>query len=226
MNYGSTAKDLLLDLKRSDWLPPYNEEGVRSCLSEITHHLHEMNDIVNASRDAHNNNNYDNTLEQPQKDDNNELKMEARPAILLHHAAIQRNKRCLLAYHSYRLNKIKDLRWETTAASLPSHIRNVLSEAELDFYSEYDTLLSNYCTSLSSGSNSSNFVLDLNSNIQPPEEDLVEVRVVQNGLGTIVTEQFGQVSLEMGTTHFLSRSDVEHLIRQGALQQLDGEETY
>ena len=27
------GKDLLLDLKRSDWLPPYDEEGFRSVLS-------------------------------------------------------------------------------------------------------------------------------------------------------------------------------------------------
>ena len=65
----------------------------------------------------------------------------------------------------------------------------------------------------------------MNSNLQPPEEDLIEVRVVKAGLGAIVTDYGGEVSLELGTTHFLSRGDVEHLIRQGALQQLDGEET-
>ena len=68
--------------------------------------------------------------------------------------------------------------------------------------------------------------LELNSYMQPPEEDLVEIRVVQSGLETIETDHFGEVSLDMGSTHFLSRGDVEHLIRQGPLQQLDGEETH
>ena len=93
----------------------------------------------------------------------------------------------------------------------------LLSEKEIDFYTEYDKLVSRYNSTLG--------ILDLNSYLQPPEEDLIEVRVVRSGLGTIVTDQFGEVSLELGTTHFLSRVDVEHLIRQGSLQQLDAEET-
>ena len=142
--------------------------------------------------------------------------MQPRPSMLLHEAAISRNKRCLLAYHAYRLDKLKELRWDTSAA-LPGQVRSLLSEKEIDFYTQYDKLVARYNSSLGA--------LDLNSYMQPPEEDLVEVRVVQSGLGTIVTDHFGEVSLELGTTHFLSRGDVEHLIRQGSLQQLDGEET-
>jgi len=144
------------------------------------------------------------------------MPVESRPALILHDAAIRRNKRCLLAYHAYRLEKLKRLRWDT-AAAMPPHVRSLLSEAEVDFYTGYDKLVSRFNSSLGG--------LDLNSNLQPPEEDLIEVRVVKGGLGTIVTDYGGEVSLEMGTTHFLSRGDVEHLIRQGALQQLDGEET-
>ena len=32
MNLGSKAKDLVLEVKRSEWVPPYNEEGVRGVL--------------------------------------------------------------------------------------------------------------------------------------------------------------------------------------------------
>ena len=39
MNYGQRGKDLLLDLKRSDWLPAYNDENVRAVLSEIKLHF-------------------------------------------------------------------------------------------------------------------------------------------------------------------------------------------
>ena len=147
----------------------------------------------------------------------NKLPMQFRPAMLLHEAAIRRNKRCLLAYHKYKMEKLKALRWDTSA-SLPEHVRSLLSEKEVHFYTEYDKLVTRYNSSLGT--------LELNSYMQPPEEDLVEIRVVQSGLETIETDHFGEVSLDMGSTHFLSRGDVEHLIRQGSLQQLDGEETY
>lgn len=202
MNYGQRAKELLLDLKRSDFIPSYNDETVRAALSEINLHFDELHDQAVASRRAN-----------PGSDS---IPLNSRPALILHDAAIRRNKRCLLAYHAYRLEKLKRLRWDT-AAALPSHVKSLLSEAEVDFYTEYDKLVSRFNEGLGG--------LDLNSNLQPPEEDLIEVRVVKAGLGAIVTDYGGEVSLELGTTHFLSRGDVEHLIRQGALQQLDGEET-
>ena len=54
--------------------------------------------------------------------------------------------------------------------------------------------------------------------MQPPKDLYVEVRVLK-GCGEIMTEN-GVVNLEVNSTHFLRRADVEHLIRQGLLQQL------
>ena len=221
MNYGQRGKDLLLDLKRSDWLPAYNDENVRAVLSEIKLHFDELTDQTKAAiqlASATSSSNEEGSKESISNNNNSgKIPMQSRPAMLLHQAAINRNKRCLLAYHAYRLDKLKALRWETTA-DLPAHIRPLLSEKEIDFYVEYDKLVSRYNSTLG--------VLDLNSYMQPPEEDLIEVRVVQSGLGSIVTDDFGEVNLELGSTHILSRGDVEHLIRQGSLQQLDGEETF
>merc|ERR1740136_241349 len=195
MNYGQKGKELILDLKRSDWLPPYNDETVRSTLSEISLHFDELNDQVHASRTAKE------TIADPADRPTTDAlggtpSMPSRPA------------------------RLKALRWDTSA-SLPPHVRALLSEAEVDFYAGYDKLVSVYNAGLSvavgdgNGEGSDTVIpLDLNANLQPPEEDLIEVRVVQGGLGTIVTERWGEVSLELGTTHFLSRGDVEHLIRQ------------
>lgn len=205
MNYGQKAKELLLDLKRSDFIPPYNKDTVRDALSEISLHFQELEDMTTALERAN-----------PENSTRVRVDRSLRPSLLLHEAAIQRNKRCLLAYHVHRLEKLKRLRWDTTAA-LPPHVKSLLDEAEVDFYTGYDKLVSRFNDKLGGG-------LDLNSNVQPPEEDLIEVRVVKSGLGTIVTD-YGEVSLDLGTTHFLSRGDVEHLIRQGSLQQIDGEET-
>lgn len=208
MNYGQKGKDLLLDLKRSDFIPPYNDELVRETLAEISLHFDELNDQAVASQRAN---------------PDGKIPTENRPALILLDEAIRRNKRCLLAYHNYRMEKLKRLRWDTTTA-LPSHVKSLLSETEIDFYTEYDKLVSKFNENIS-GSQGGLGVLDLNSNLQPPEEDWIEVRVIQKGLGSIVTDYGGEVSLTFGTTHFLPRGDVEHLIRQGALQQLDAEET-
>ena len=203
MNYGQRSRELLLELKRSDFIPPYNDETVRATFSEISLHFDELNDQVEASTKA-------------QTKSTDKIPVSSRAALILHDEAIRRNKRCLLAYHAYRIEKLKRLRWDT-AAALPPHVKSLLSEAEIDFYLAYDKLVSTFNSKLGG--------LDLNSNLQPPEEDLIEVRVVKSGLGTIVTDYMGEISLELGTTHFLNRGDVEHLIRSGALQQLDGEET-
>eukprot|EP00978_Attheya_sp_CCMP212_P027894 scaffold94627_cov53-Attheya_sp.AAC.4 len=201
--YGQRGRELLLDLKRSDWLPSYNDEGVRATLQEISLHFNELTDQASAASSA----------ERTSATNKGAIPMQTRPSMLLHDAAIRRNKRCLLAYHNHRADKLRALRWETSAA-LPTHVRALLSEAEVDFFAEYDRLVSRYSAAMD---------LDLGANVTPPEEDFALVRVVHSGLGRIVTE-IGTVALDVGTTHSLPRNDVEHLIRQGALQQLNGEE--
>jgi len=46
MNFGAKSKDLLVELKRSDWLPPYNEDGVRGVLAEIQALYDELTDTL------------------------------------------------------------------------------------------------------------------------------------------------------------------------------------
>mmetsp|Transcript_18334 Transcript_18334/g.25857 ORF Transcript_18334/g.25857 Transcript_18334/m.25857 type:complete len:202 (+) Transcript_18334:247-852(+) len=201
MNYGQRGRELLVELKRSDWIPSYNDEGVRGTLEEIRLHFEELDDQATAFAGL----NY------------SKPPMESRPSMLLHSAAIGRNKQCLLAYHSYRVDKLRALRRETPA-SLPPSLSTLLSEAEVDFYSEYDKLVSRYSAAID---------LDLSAHQSPPEQDLIQVRVIADGLGRIVVGGGGSsVSLDMGTIHFLPRNDVEHLIRQGALEQLDTEESF
>ena len=202
MNYGTKARDLLLELKSSDFLPTYNEDGVRSALAEITHHTDELTDLVRAA-----NRNQASTADA-------QIPIESRPSMILHDASIRRNKRCLLAYHAYRMDKLRNLRWET-AGTLPTAITPLLSEAEIDFFRQYDDLVTS--TSLYG-------LIDYNSDMNPPTENFVMVRVMESGLGKIETESCGVVELEVGTMHYLPRGDVEGLIRRGALVQLTGEE--
>ena len=226
MNYGQRGRELLLDLKRSDWLPAYNEDGVRATLQEISLHTDELTDLVRAANRVSNATTSTSSSAQQQQPGN--IAIETRPSMILHDASIRRNKRCLLAYHAYRADKLRALRWET-AGTLPPTMKWVLSEAEVDFFHEYDKLASRYALSSSSssgGGSSSMGDLDWNADAMPPEENFVQVRVVQSGLGRIETEMCGVVELEVGSMHYLPRGDVEHLVRQGALVQLSGEETF
>ena len=48
--------------------------------------------------------------------------------------------------------------------------------------------------------------------LEPPRDLFVEIRVLK-GCGEIMTER-GPVTLDVGSTHYLKRTDVEHLIRR------------
>ena len=212
MNYGQRGRELLLDLKRSDWLPTYNEDGVRATLQEINSHTEELTVLVRASNRVNNDQGGGSTTSSGPA-------VENRPSLILHDASIRRNKRCLLAYHAYRIDKLRVLRWETSG-TLPTPMKNALNEAEIDFFNEYDKLASRHALGGPMAA------LDWNADQNPPEENFVQVRVVQGGLGRIETEMCGTVELEVGSMHYLPRGDVENLIRSGALVQLSGEESF
>ncbi len=217
MNYGQRGVDLLRELKRSDWLPSYNEDGVRATLQEINLHTEELQNIVRANNRVGGGGNNDTSSSTT--GGGAPVPIEMRPVMLLHEVSIKRNKRCLLAYHAHRIDKLRALRWET-AGSLSTPMKFVLSEAEIDFFHEYDKLASRHAIGSMGGG------LDWNADQNPPEENFIQVRVVQSGLGKIETELCGVVELEVGSMHYLPRSDVEHLVRQGALVQLGGEESF
>jgi len=124
------------------------------------------------------------------------------------------------------MDKLRALRWET-GGTLPEEMKRVLSEAEVDFFEEYDRLVSRFVGGALAGGSSSSGMgnLDWNADLVPPQENYIMVRVVQSGLGKIETELCGVVDLELGSTHYLPRGDVEGLVRQGALVQLTGEES-
>lgn len=214
MNYGQSGRDLLHELKRSDWVPAYSDEGVRAAIEEISLHYQEIKDIALTAAAAGGGVTSKSGSDKQQQ---HQIPLQVKPSFLLHEASIQRNKRCLLAYHMYRLEKIKQLRWETTILS-PNH-KSVLSEAEIDFYSQYDELISSYFSKMGDAIFSPSALSSY-----PPDDYFVEVRVASTGVGRITTEDGKSVSLDVGTTHHLRRSDVEHLIRQGLLQPLQVEE--
>jgi GINS complex subunit 1 len=61
-------------------------------------------------------------------------------------------------------------------------------------------------------------VREILQDLHPPKELFIQVRVLQ-GVGEIMTEN-GTIMLEKDSQHFLRRSDVEPLIRQGILEHI------
>ncbi|TMW63790.1 hypothetical protein Poli38472_002731 [Pythium oligandrum] len=184
------GKELLRDLQRSDWLPPYNDELVRQVVEEVGV-LHEQ--ILEKLRT------FGDDIEQHQS---------VHCGLIVSHQCLLRNKRCVLAYLYERSEKIKNLRWET-GTIIPATLAPNLNQREVQFFNAYDQLLTDYMA---------DFELDLTADAKPPKDLYVEVRVLK-GCGEIMTEN-GLVNLEVNSTHFLRRVDVEQLIRQGFLEQL------
>ncbi|RHY14553.1 hypothetical protein DYB37_000322 [Aphanomyces astaci] len=184
------AKELLKELGRSEWLPPYNEEGMRLVADEVGVFHRQIADKIEMF------------------DDGIENHPSQHCGLVVSHQCLMRNKRAALAYINHRVNKIKELRWQTGSV-VPDNLAPALCAREMQFFHSYDQGLSNYMSA---------FQLDLSADLQPPKDLYIQVRVVKD-CGEIYTEN-GPVQLHANSTHFLRRADVESLIRQGLLMQI------
>ncbi|KAG3117187.1 hypothetical protein PI124_g1742 [Phytophthora idaei] len=190
MALNANAKELLRELQRSDWLPPYNEDLVRQVVEESEVLSEEIARKMATFQD----NLAENTF--------------VASGLVVNHQCLLRNKRCLIAYVHHRMEKIKALRWET-GTIIPAQLAQNLCQREVQFFNQYDQLLTDYMA---------DFELDLSADMKPPKDLYVEVRVLRD-CGEVMTES-GLVNLEAHSQHFLRRVDVEQLIRQGLLEQI------
>ncbi|KAH9912230.1 uncharacterized protein B0H18DRAFT_890432 [Fomitopsis serialis] len=145
--YGDLATQLLIESRRStatDTLLKYNDVLVRSVARE----QRQLESLLQAVLAPH-----------PPDGAPNPL----LPTILLYQTAINRNKRCLLAYHAHRIDRLKDLYWSVggalplllsmpsvgpahahadgqahAAAAAPADVRSKLSPHEVDFLRSYN----------------------------------------------------------------------------------------
>jgi GINS complex subunit 1 len=135
------------------------------------------------------------------------------PAVHYRHAAIERNKRCLLAYVNQRAERIREMRWQFGAV-LPSDVKASLNETEIAYFSRYSRDLAAYMRSLGDGAG-----LDITSDVNPPKSLYVEVRCLQD-YGELETDDGELIVLTKNTQHHLPRAICEPLIRQGVLQHI------
>jgi len=194
--YGELATQLLTESRRStqtDTLLKYNDPLVRSIIRE-QRDLERAADTLVASADGR----------------------APPPALLIIQTAINRNKRCLLAYHTHRVDKLRDMYWAVGGA-LPhllsnAELRSRMSPHEVDYMRQYNASLMEFRAEFA-------HELDIMANITHPPKDLhVMVRVVRD-CGVIQTE-LGSIDFQVGQRYMVRRADIEHLIVQGYLEEM------
>ncbi|KAF5369471.1 hypothetical protein D9758_002715 [Tetrapyrgos nigripes] len=193
--FGDLATQLVTESRRStqaDTLLKYNDSLVRSLIRE-------QRDLEKAAE----------SLDIPDSDN-------PPPALLIIQTAISRNKRCLLAYHSHRVDRLRDMYWAVGGA-LPhllsnQDIRSKLSPYEVDYLRQYNSSVMEFRSEFS-------HELDITASIVNPPKDLhVLVHVVRD-CGVIQTE-LGSIDFQKGQRFMVRRADIEHLIVQGYLEEV------
>jgi GINS complex subunit 1 len=205
--YGDLATQLVTESKRStgtDTLLKYNDPLVRAIIRE----QRQLEQLLQVALVA----------QEPQ--DDSQLTLADAPTeltvpLLVYQTAINRNKRCLLAYHSHRLDRLRAMYWAVGGA-LPHLLssedtRSKLSPHEVDFLRSYNASILDFRTDYPE--------LDIMASVDKPPKDLhVLVRVVRD-CGTIQTE-LGAIDFRKGQRFMVRRADVEHLIVQGYLEEV------
>ena len=122
-------------------------------------------------------------------------------SLLVNHLCMRRNKRCLLAYHRTRTNKLEELVWSgVDVLEPPNHIErndaggtsagaadsgngdgntNSLSPEEEEYVRQYSDLLAAYKGQWTD--------IDLTGSLEPPRDLFIDVRVLKDA-GEIQTE--------------------------------------
>jgi GINS complex subunit 1 len=117
-------------------------------------------------------------------------------ALLVSHLSIRRNKRCLLAYHRVRAEKLEQMCWDGKDAierqqqskqpitnldpsSAPSTNESSLSPEEEEYFRQYNDMLAAYKGQWTD--------IDLTGSLEPPKDLFIDVRVLKDA-GEIQTE--------------------------------------
>ncbi|KAH6615166.1 DNA replication complex GINS protein PSF1, partial [Boeremia exigua] len=141
-------------------------------------------------------------------------------ALLVAHLCMRRNKRCLLAYHKVRVEKLEGFCWEGVDVA-ETHQKSAgeggagvgessLAPEEEEYVRLYGELLAAYKGRWTD--------VDLTGSLEPPRDLFIDVRVLRDA-GEIQTE-YGSITLTRNSQFYVRHGDVERLIQQGYLQRL------
>ncbi|KAF1996830.1 GINS complex, Psf1 component [Amniculicola lignicola CBS 123094] len=216
--YGETGNKLVQHAKRTQalaHLPPYQTEMVRAVTREVRDLDKDVATILEPFAGS-----FDPSSEPA-----------TACALLVNHLCMRRNKRCLLAYHRTRTDKLEEMCWggidvlerqgqqqqgnkttggEATGGMGQDGNSSSLSPEEEEYVRQYSDLLAAYKGQWTD--------IDLTGSLEPPKDLFIDVRVLKDA-GEIQTE-YGAITLTKNSQFYVRQGDVERLIAQGYLQRL------
>ncbi|KAF8172261.1 GINS complex Psf1 component [Mycena galopus ATCC 62051] len=143
---------------------------------------------------------------------------ERWPTFVILVRVVHQNKRCLLAYHSQRLDAIRTAYWAAggALAHVLAQSRADMSQDEITYLRSHHDSVVQYREELSATD-----VMGLTMGIEHPpmESPFVTVECVLPIGGPVHTES-GLLNFEIGPRYVLQKSDVEHLLLQGYLREV------
>ncbi|KAI1779914.1 GINS complex, Psf1 component [Hypoxylon cercidicola] len=212
--YGELGNKLVQHAKRTQnlaHLPPYQTELVRAVAREVRDLDKDTMEMLEPFQGSFNPNDDPATA----------------CTLLVNHLSTRRNKRCLLAYHRTRTDRLEELVWKgydvvdlagqqvrdgglSSAQGVGAGGTSSLSPQEEDYVRQYSDLLAAYKGQWTD--------IDLTGSLEPPRDLFIDVRVLKDA-GEIQTE-YGAITLSKNSQFYVRQGDVERLIAQGYLQKL------
>ena len=112
------GEELVKSLRKAHWLPFYDANGIRETAKEMSEHfsrLHHFSALIDL----------------PGADP-----QQFAAAFILYQAAFWRNRKCVLAYLKYRMEKLQSLRLQATL-ELTDKVKEKLSQNEIKYFRQY-----------------------------------------------------------------------------------------
>jgi GINS complex subunit 1 len=226
--YGEQAAKLVTDAKRTQNLPnlpPYASITIQAVTKEVRDLDKENTLILSAYSNPSSSSQSSNLQSSQIKSSFNPSEDPATAcSLMVNHLSMRRNKRCLLAYHRTRTDKLEEMIWNgqdvlaarppasasTTISGPGNDATSSLSAEEEQYVHQYSELLAQYKGQWTD--------IDLTGSLEPPQDIFVDVRVLRDA-GEIQTE-YGSLNLTKNSQFFVRKGDVESLIQQGYVQVL------
>ncbi|KXH37900.1 DNA replication complex GINS protein PSF1 [Colletotrichum simmondsii] len=215
--YGDLGNKLVQHAKRTQnlsHLPAYQAEIVRAVTREVRDLEKDVTEVLEPFQGS-----FDPAANQA-----------TACTVLVNYLSMRRNKRCVLAYHRTRTDKLEELAWKgvdvldlagqqvrgNAGSSTGAPNGNAdgptssLSPQEEEYVRQYGDLLAAYKGQWTD--------IDLTGSLEPPRDLFIDVRVLKDA-GEIQTE-YGAINLTKNSQFYVRQGDVERLIAQGYLQKL------
>jgi GINS complex subunit 1 len=222
--YGEQGNKLVIDAKRIHnlpHLPPYATTTVRAVVKEVRELERDANNLLAPFASS-------------QASDGTQIKSSFNPAddpatacaLMVNHLSMRRNKRCLLAYHKTRTDKLEEMCWsgidvteiqQSTLGQASQSGSNGGGATTSSLGAEEEQYVHQYSNLLAALKGQWTDV-DLAGSLEPPRDIFIDVRVLRDA-GEIQTE-YGSITLTKNSQFYVRQGDVERLIQQGYLQRL------